>query len=85
MRESSRWRIDSTLGPSCRSASRFSRRIPNLIGLDGLHPTIEGQTRIAEAFRDEIVRRYDGGSTTSLRFFYHETRADDRRSLEGAG
>ncbi len=41
---------------------------PHLIGADGLHPTLEGQTRIAEAFRDEIVRRYDSGSTTSLRF-----------------
>lgn len=54
---------------------------PTLIGSDGLHPTAEGQTRIAEAFRDEVVRRYDakstleGGrperverSTTSLRF-----------------
>jgi lysophospholipase L1-like esterase len=30
-----------------------------LLGPDGLHPTAEGQTRIAEAFRDEIVRRYD--------------------------
>ena len=40
----------------------------NLLGGDGLHPTPEGQTRIAEAFRDEIVRRYDTGSTTSLRF-----------------
>jgi acyl-CoA thioesterase I len=42
---------------------------PQLIGSDGLHPTIEGQTRIAEAFRDEIVRRYGSDiSTTSLRF-----------------
>jgi len=32
---------------------------PTLLGIDGLHPTVEGQTRIAEAFRDEIVRRYD--------------------------
>ena len=39
---------------------------PQLIGRDGLHPTPEGQTRIAAAFRDEIVRRYGGGSTTSL-------------------
>jgi lysophospholipase L1-like esterase len=39
-----------------------------LIGPDGLHPTAEGQTRIAEAFRDEIVRRYDAKSTTSLGF-----------------
>ncbi len=42
---------------------------PELIGADGLHPTIEGQTRIAEAFRDEIVRRYGSDkSTTSFRF-----------------
>jgi lysophospholipase L1-like esterase len=41
---------------------------PQLIGVDGLHPSIEGQTRIAEAFRDEIVRRYDSGSTTSLQY-----------------
>lgn len=39
-----------------------------LIGQDGLHPTAEGQTRIAEAFREEIVRRYDM-RTTSLRRF----------------
>jgi lysophospholipase L1-like esterase len=41
---------------------------PGLIGSDGLHPTAQGQTRIAEAFRDEIVRRYDVRSTTSLGF-----------------
>jgi lysophospholipase L1-like esterase len=40
----------------------------HLLGVDGLHPTSEGQTRIAELFRDEIVRRYDASSTTSLRF-----------------
>jgi lysophospholipase L1-like esterase len=40
-----------------------------LLGVDGLHPTLEGQTEIARAFRDEIVRRYDNSSTTSLRFF----------------
>jgi lysophospholipase L1-like esterase len=39
---------------------------PPLMGGDGLHPTPEGQTRIAEAFRDEVVRRYGSGSTTSL-------------------
>jgi hypothetical protein len=32
-----------------------------------LHPTAEGQTHIAEAFNDEIVRRYDVRSTTALR------------------
>ncbi len=40
----------------------------NLLGADGLHPTIEGQTRIAEAFRDEIVRRYDNKSTHVVSF-----------------
>lgn len=35
----------------------------NLIGRDGIHPTAEGQTRIAEAFRDEIVRRYESRAT----------------------
>ena len=40
---------------------------PYLIGRDGLHPTLEGQTRIAEAFRDEIVRRYEVRSTLSSR------------------
>lgn len=39
---------------------------PDLIGSDGLHPTVEGQTEIARAFRDEILRRYGSGSTTSL-------------------
>jgi len=34
-----------------------------LIGQDGLHPTVEGQTRIAGAFADEIARRY-GMQTT---------------------
>jgi lysophospholipase L1-like esterase len=38
-----------------------------LMGSDGLHPSAEGQTRIAELFRDEIVRRYDRSSTTSFR------------------
>lgn len=39
----------------------------HLIGKDGLHPSIEGQTRIAEAFRDEIIRRYETRSTMSSR------------------
>lgn len=43
----------------------------HLLGTDGLHPSPEGQTRIAEAFRDEIIRRYDS-RTTSLRM--HSTR-----------
>jgi lysophospholipase L1-like esterase len=39
-----------------------------LLGSDGLHPTAEGQTRIAEAFRDEIVRRYESRATMTSRF-----------------
>jgi len=30
----------------------------NLLGADGLHPSAEGQTRISNAFGEEIVRRY---------------------------
>ena len=41
----------------------------HLLGADGLHPTVEGQTRIAEAFRDEIVRRYDNKATMSFHFY----------------
>jgi lysophospholipase L1-like esterase len=39
----------------------------HLLGADGLHPTAEGQTRIAEAFRDEIVRRYESRATMTSR------------------
>jgi lysophospholipase L1-like esterase len=44
---------------------------PQLLGADGLHPTAEGQTRIAEAFRQEIARRYESRATisTQLRDF----------------
>ena len=55
------------LGPPVDLFGLFERNM-HLIGADGLHPTVEGQTRIAEAFRDEIVRRYDNSSPTSLRF-----------------
>lgn len=41
---------------------------PQLLGTDGLHPTIEGQTRIAEAFRDEIVRRFESRATMTPQF-----------------
>jgi lysophospholipase L1-like esterase len=54
-----------TLGPVVDLFALFEGN-PHLIGTDGLHPTVEGQTRIAEAFRDEIVRRYDVRSTSSL-------------------
>lgn len=40
---------------------------PHLLGQDGLHPTMEGQARIAESFRDEIVRRYETRSTVTPR------------------
>jgi len=55
------------LGPPVDLFAIFNAE-QRLIGPDGLHPTAEGQTRIAEAFRDEIVRRYDNKSTTSLGF-----------------
>ncbi len=67
------------LGPVVDLDAIFAANM-QLIGVDGLHPTAEGQTRIAEAFRDEVVRRYDvkstlgarpepvEGSTSSLRF-----------------
>jgi lysophospholipase L1-like esterase len=41
---------------------------PELIGRDGIHPTVEGQTEIARAFGDEIVMRYGSKSTISPRF-----------------
>jgi acyl-CoA thioesterase-1 len=53
------------IGPPLDLYSIF-RASPDLIGMDGLHPTRDGYTRIAEAFRDEIVRRYDAPSPTSL-------------------
>jgi lysophospholipase L1-like esterase len=31
---------------------------PDLLGVDGLHPTRAGYTRIAELFADEVIRRY---------------------------
>ena len=40
---------------------------PHLLGSDGLHPTVEGQRRIAEAFSAEIIRRYQPMSTTTRR------------------
>jgi hypothetical protein len=39
----------------------------HLIGRDGVHPTPEGQTRIAEGFRDEIARRYESRATMGPR------------------
>lgn len=57
---------DFGLGPVVDLFALFQAN-PHLLGADGLHPTAEGQTRIAEAFRDEIVRRYDERSTMSSR------------------
>jgi lysophospholipase L1-like esterase len=57
---------DFGLGPVVDLFALF-RANPHLLGADGLHPTAEGQTRIAEAFRDEIVRRYENKSTMSSR------------------
>jgi len=73
--------VEFDLGPVVDLHALFAANM-QLIGSDGLHPTAEGQTQIAEAFRDEIVRRYDQSSldeardgrepiersTTSLRF-----------------
>ena len=53
------------IGPPLDLYSIFAAN-PDLIGMDGLHPTRDGYTRIAEAFRDEIVRRYDMTSPTSI-------------------
>ena len=57
---------DFDLGPVVDLFALFQAN-PHLLGADGLHPTAEGQTRIAEAFRDEILRRYDTKSTMSSR------------------
>ena len=60
--------VELNTGPVVDLFAIFDSNV-NLLGADGLHPTIEGQTRIAEAFRDEIVRRYDNKSTMSFRFY----------------
>ncbi len=46
------------LGPVVDLYALFEAN-PQLLGVDGLHPTAQGQTRISEAFAEEIVRRYD--------------------------
>lgn len=38
---------------------------PSLLAIDGLHPTRQGYTRMAELFADEIIRRYGGGDQRS--------------------
>ena len=58
--------LEFGIGPPIDLYSIFVAR-RDFIGVDGLHPTREGYTRIAEAFRDEIVRRYGSDTSTSLR------------------
>ena len=63
-------RIDSIaaefgIGPPLDLYSAFEAN-PALMSFDGLHPTREGYTRIAELFADEIVRRYDAKSTSTI-------------------
>ena len=50
--------LDYDVAPAVDLYAIFEANL-GLISRDGLHPTLQGQTRIAEAFRDEIVRRYD--------------------------
>jgi acyl-CoA thioesterase-1 len=57
--------VQYNLGPPVDLVGLFEAN-PDLMGADGLHPSITGQTRIAEAFRDEIVRRYGSDAKTSL-------------------
>ena len=68
---------DFGLGPVVDLFALFEAN-PHLLGTDGLHPTAEGQTRIAEAFRDEILRRYEGRSTMSSRLSTMTPRHDGR-------
>jgi lysophospholipase L1-like esterase len=58
--------LQYNLGPPVDLFALFEAN-PQLMGADGLHPSAEGQTRLAEAFRDDIVRRYDNKSTMSSR------------------
>jgi lysophospholipase L1-like esterase len=54
---------DLNIGPVVDLFGLFEANMA-LIGVDGLHPTAEGQTRIAEAFRDEIIKRYHTTAST---------------------
>jgi lysophospholipase L1-like esterase len=49
-------------GPVVDAFSAFSAA-PSLIGSDGLHPTAEGYTRLAEVFFDAIKARYEEAPT----------------------
>jgi lysophospholipase L1-like esterase len=40
---------------------------PQILGADGLHPTADGYTRIAETFRDAVVSRYDSRVQATMR------------------
>lgn len=57
---------EKNLGPVVDLHALFQANM-YLLGGDGLHPTAEGQTRIAEAFRDEIARRYESRATMRAR------------------
>ena len=46
--------VEFNLGPVVDLYSLFESN-PQLLGMDGLHPSAQGQTRIAEAFAEEIV------------------------------
>jgi len=49
-------------GPVVDAFSAFSAA-PSLIGADGLHPTADGYTRLAEVFFDAIKARYEEAPT----------------------
>ena len=53
----------------------------NWLGPDGLHPTAEGQTHIAEAFGEEIVRRYDARSSLDVRSGSNSLRSPALRGI----
>jgi acyl-CoA thioesterase-1 len=54
------------IGPPLDLYSTFAAN-PNLLDFDGLHPTREGYTHMAELFADEVIRRYDEHGKTSVR------------------
>ena len=65
-------RIDSIaaefgIAPALDLYSVFEANPDLMTPIDGLHPTREGYTRMAEEFADEIGRRYGQSSQTSLR------------------
>jgi lysophospholipase L1-like esterase len=54
------------IGPALDLNSLFEEN-PELLDVDGLHPTRAGYTRIAELFADEVVRRYDQSGHAPVR------------------